>query len=121
MLPSLGGGVNEYDLRPDATRFNNLTYATDDTVNLLREELKARLLAAADAHCVARARNDAVKKHAAASAAGRVDDKSNNVKASGAAAADDDDDDHDDVGYAMRLLRKIVRKIILKSKRGTRI
>jgi len=34
--------------RPDTQRFNNLIYATDDTVLLLREELKARLLKAAD-------------------------------------------------------------------------
>lgn len=40
--------VNRHQHRPDTQRFNNLIYATDDTVQLLREELKARLLKAAD-------------------------------------------------------------------------
>lgn len=43
---------------PDLEKFNNVIYATDDTVHMLRSELKTRLLNAADDYAAMRAKTD---------------------------------------------------------------
>ena len=90
------------DDRPDVERFNNLIYATDDTIRLLRDELKSRLLKSADDYREARAASDAIV--VARGAGGGVDE------------SPDVPSEADDRGYAIRLLRRIVRKISRKSK-----
>ena len=82
---------SKVDRRPDTQRFNNLIYATDDTVQLLREELKSRLLKAADEF--------------------NAMDKMNVVETPTTTNLQDQDRGN----YVIRLLRKIVRKI---SRRG---
>ena len=79
------------DMPPDVARFNNLIYATDDTVRLLRDELKVRLLKAADDYREMREASDATVA---------TDTPDEEV-----------DDDHRRGYYAMRLLRGIARKI----------
>ena len=74
---------SKVDRRPDTQRFNNLIYATDDTVQLLREELKSRLLKAADEF-------NAIETPTTTNTNGQDQDRGN---------------------YVIRLLRKIVRKI----------
>lgn len=44
--------------QPDLEKFNNVIYATDDTMDMLRGELKARLLKAADDYSAMRAKTD---------------------------------------------------------------
>ena len=91
--PSLYSTTNQ----PDVEKFNNLIYATlatDDTAQLLRDELKSRLLLAADDFGVMRAQEEAI-----ASKAKDVDDKTNAPN------------ERSDRGYVIRLLQKIVRKI----------
>ncbi|KAL3807426.1 hypothetical protein ACHAXA_011557 [Cyclostephanos tholiformis] len=105
------GTIHDHDIRPDATRSNNLIYATNDTVDLLREELKSRLLVAADAYRETRAKADAIERVAAEG--GISVERFNDVSASGP------EKENDDRGYAMRLLRRIVRKIS-KTKGGAR-
>ena len=51
---SINAGTNE----PNLEKFNNVIHATDDTVHMLRSELKARLLKAADDYAAMRAKTD---------------------------------------------------------------
>ncbi len=51
---SIDADTNE----PDLEKFNNVIYATDDTVHMLRSELKTRLLNAADDYAAMRAKTD---------------------------------------------------------------
>ncbi|KAL7497973.1 hypothetical protein ACHAWT_006124 [Skeletonema menzelii] len=44
--------------QPDLEKFNNVIYASDDTTQMLRSELKARLLKAADDYAAMRAKTD---------------------------------------------------------------
>lgn len=44
--------------QPDLEKFNNVIYATDDTTQMLRGELKSRLLKAADDYAAMRAKTD---------------------------------------------------------------
>lgn len=44
--------------QPDLDKFNNVVYATDDTMDMLRGELKSRLLQAADDYAAMRAKTD---------------------------------------------------------------
>ena len=83
------------DIVPDVARYNNLIYATDDTVRLLRDELKVRLLKAADDY---REMRDPGDGDAMVVTAGIPDEVV-------------DDDRHRGGYHAMRLLRRIVRKI----------
>lgn len=82
------------DRPPEETKFNNVIYASDDTVQLLRHELKTRLLNAADDYKTMKSTETTLTSRA---------QESNEV-----ARADDGDGDR---GYVIRLLHKIVRKI----------
>eukprot|EP00579_Thalassiosira_antarctica_P007484 CAMPEP_0201897704 /NCGR_PEP_ID=MMETSP0902-20130614/47087_1 /ASSEMBLY_ACC=CAM_ASM_000551 /TAXON_ID=420261 /ORGANISM="Thalassiosira antarctica, Strain CCMP982" /LENGTH=358 /DNA_ID=CAMNT_0048430635 /DNA_START=679 /DNA_END=1755 /DNA_ORIENTATION=- len=78
--------------QPDTAKFNNLIYATDDTVQLLRNELKSRLLKAADDFKNMKSQEDAIT--------GEAQEVEVNV-----------DEQDNDRGYVIRLLHKIVLKI----------
>ena len=78
--------------QPDTTKFNNLIYATDDTVQLLRDELKSRLLKAADDFKNMKSQEDAIT--------GKAQEVEVNVH-----------EQDNDRGYVIRLLHKIVLKI----------
>lgn len=86
--------------RPDTEKFNNVIFASDDTVQLLRDELKSRLLQAADDFKTMKAQEDAITLKAL-----EVDEKTTN-----------DQVKDDERGYVVRLLHKIVRKISRRSK-----
>jgi hypothetical protein len=95
MASTLSGTIDQ----PDTAKFNNLIYATDDTVQLLRHELKSRLLKAVDDVKTMKSQEDAIARRAQ-----EVDEKAN---------VEEQDDGR---GYVMRLLHKIVRKISRKNK-----
>ncbi|KAL7539199.1 hypothetical protein ACHAXR_011525 [Thalassiosira sp. AJA248-18] len=82
--------------QPDIEKFSNLIYASDDTVQLLRDELKSRLINAADDFKTMKAQEDAITQ------SGQDFDEKMNV---------DVDSKEKDRGYIFRLLSKIVRKI----------
>lgn len=79
---------------PEETKFNNLIYASDDTVQLLRHELKTRLLKAADDFKTMKSTETSLTRRAQES------DAVAGTKDGGG-----------DRGYVIRLLHRIVRKI----------
>ena len=83
------------DHRPDTQRFNNLIYATDDTVQLLRDELKSRLLKAAEEFSAAEVKNSSISSMATEPITTPVPRR-----------------EGDEGTYVIRLVHKIVRKIM---------
>lgn len=78
----------------DTAMSDNPAHATEDTVQLLRDELKARLLKSADEFKVMKSKGDSIKR------------ETNEVP--GKATAEKQSNDR---GYVVRLLHRIVRKI----------
>jgi hypothetical protein len=91
---------NKIDRRPDTQRFNNLIYVTDDTVQLLREELKTRLLRAADEFNTMNKKNNVIESTISTSTPRNEEIQQENDR---------------EKNYVHRLLIKIIRKI---SRRG---
>jgi hypothetical protein len=86
---------------PDTAKFNNLIYASDDTVHLLREELKKRLLNAADDLKSMKTKEDEIARKAIA-----IDEESSMAK------------QEQSRWYVFRLLNRIISKILRKKSKN---